>query len=111
MRYAASILDEIYQRAWEKFEELGFLREDLDILIKDRLTKMKMANVLNRYMSTREVAQGLSLHPDTVRKFCREGKLRSIKIGGRYRVRELDLLTFVREREWLYAYDPLARSS
>jgi len=111
MRDSTSIIDEIYQRAWEKFEELGFLSEDLELLIKDCLMKMKMINVLNRYMSTGEVAQRLSVHPDTIRRLCREGQLRSIKIGKRYRIRELDLLNFVREREWLYADDPLARSS
>jgi len=103
MRDSTSIVQEARQRVWERFEYFGFTSEDLEILIKDCLVKMSMANVLNRYMSTRELALRLGVHGDTVRKYLREGQIKSIKIGGRYRVRELDLLNFIREREELHA--------
>lgn len=102
MRDSISIIERARQRAWEKFEEFGFLEEDLKLLIMESLAKMKMSNVLNRYMSTREVALRLGIHRDTVRKYCREGQLKGIKIGERHRVREGDLLNFIREREESY---------
>lgn len=92
-----STMKEIYQRAWEELERFGFIRDDLELVFRNEVAKMK--STLNQYLSVRDVAQRLSLHPDTVRKFCRQGLLKSIKIGERYRVRELDLFDFIRERE------------
>ena len=45
-----------------------------------------------------EVAAELKLHPDTVRRYIKEGKLKATKIGGtRVRVRRSELDRFLAE--------------
>jgi excisionase family DNA binding protein len=44
--------------------------------------------------SVPEVAKLLDLHPKTVRRFMREGKLTATKIGREWRVSEMDLRAF-----------------
>ncbi|MBU4479196.1 MAG: helix-turn-helix domain-containing protein [Candidatus Omnitrophica bacterium] len=38
-----------------------------------------------------EVAEALKIHPYTVRRLCREGKLPCFKIGGQWRFRKKKL--------------------
>lgn len=45
----------------------------------------------DEYLTTEEAAKLLKLHPDTVRRLIREGKLPGIKIGGQYRIRRRDI--------------------
>ena len=46
-------------------------------------------------LSVREVARLLRLHELTIRRHIRAGKLKAVKVGGRYRVRREDLDRFV----------------
>jgi len=38
------------------------------------------------YLTPEEVAYLLRLHPETVRRFCREGKIPAIHVGGVWRI-------------------------
>lgn len=44
--------------------------------------------------SVTRVAEILSLHPKTVRRFIREGKIRASRVGREYRVRKEDLRAY-----------------
>jgi excisionase family DNA binding protein len=44
-----------------------------------------------------QVAYILKVHPLTIRRYIREGKLKAVKIGGNVRVKESDLQNFNRE--------------
>ena len=39
------------------------------------------------YIPPAQFAAKVQMHPVTIRKLCREGKLDAVKIGGRWRVR------------------------
>jgi len=51
-----------------------------------------MKKILESY-TVGEVASALKLHPYTVRRLCREGKIPSFKAGGQWRfdVKEIEL--------------------
>lgn len=47
------------------------------------------------YYTPDEVAKSLGLHPNTVRKWLRAGRLSGVRVGNRWRVRERDLEAFL----------------
>lgn len=49
-----------------------------------------------RLMTPEEVAERLALTPKTVRRFLREGRLKAMKVGRLWRVRESDLLAYMK---------------
>lgn len=51
-----------------------------------------------QYLTIKEITTRLKLHPNTVARYIQEGKLRGVKVGKSYRVRERDLAEFVGER-------------
>jgi excisionase family DNA binding protein len=51
-----------------------------------------------RYLSAENIADRLNVSPITVRKWLREGKLKGVRAGRLWRVREIDLQAFL-ERE------------
>ena len=52
-----------------------------------------------RWFTVAQIAQRLQVHPETVRRWLREGRLRGRNFGGKggYRVRERDLEAFLAE--------------
>lgn len=46
-------------------------------------------------LSTEEAAKRLDLHPETVRRFIREGVLRGVKIGRFHRLEEGEIAAYV----------------
>lgn len=48
-----------------------------------------------QYLTIKEITARLKLHPNTVARYIQEGKLRGVKVGKSYRVRERDLAAFV----------------
>lgn len=50
-----------------------------------------------QFLTVREVAETLRVHPETVREWIRTGKLRGVRLGKRsgFRVEEGDLRAFV----------------
>lgn len=49
------------------------------------------ASGLNEVLTVEEVAAYLRVHDATVRRWCRDGTLRALKIGHTYRIRRADL--------------------
>src|SRR5215211_4946527 len=48
-----------------------------------------------QWLTIKGISTRLSLHPNTVARYVQEGRLRGVKVGKSYRVRESDLLAFV----------------
>ena len=46
------------------------------------------------FLTAEQAAERLSLHPKTVRRFIREGRLKATRIGKSYRILESDLAQF-----------------
>ena len=46
-------------------------------------------------LSTEDAAQRLGLHPETVRRFLREGILRGVKIGRNHRIEESEIAAYI----------------
>jgi excisionase family DNA binding protein len=51
--------------------------------------------VIERFLTTEQVANILQVHPFTILKFIREGKLKGIKLGRVYRIKESDVHEFL----------------
>lgn len=47
----------------------------------------------------REAAEILKIHPGTCRAYARSGKLKTFKTGNRIRVKQPDLLEFMKNQE------------
>lgn len=58
------------------------------------MTSAKESNTAGSFLTLREVAEMLRLHPRTVREYVRRGELQARIIGGRYRFRRCDLDAF-----------------
>ena len=50
------------------------------------------------WLTTKEITTRLKLHPNTVARYIQEGRLKGVKIGKTYRVREADLAAFIGEQ-------------
>jgi len=48
---------------------------------------MKAKRFIETY-TVEEIADGLKLHPYTIRRLCREGKIPAFKFGGQWRFRK-----------------------
>ena len=53
--------------------------------------------MIERFFTTEQVANILQVHPFTILKFIKEGKLKCIKIGRVYRIKESDVRKFLGE--------------
>ncbi len=51
-----------------------------------------------KFYTTEQVANVLQVHPFTILKFIKQGKLEGIKIGRMYRIRESEVSRFLEER-------------
>ena len=71
----------------------------LDIYLEAVQPERKSIQELNlqqRFYTTEEVAKLLQVDPETVRRYVRQGKLRALKLGGKFiRVDKIDLDTFI----------------
>jgi len=53
----------------------------------------------NQYYTTEEVAEMLKVTPDSVRRWIRSGKLKSIKLSGKFiRINQEDLQAFIQSQ-------------
>lgn len=55
--------------------------------------------VMDKLLTTEEVANLLQIDVQTARRFAREGKIKAIKIGKHFRVRPNDLEGFIKASE------------
>jgi len=50
-----------------------------------------VAEAIKEYLNVAEVAEILDLHPLTIYRWCRSGRLESVKIGKEWRIRRTAL--------------------
>ncbi len=55
--------------------------------------------MIERFLTTEQVANILQIHPLTVLKFLKSGKLKGIKLGRVYRIKETDVQEFLERME------------
>jgi len=65
-----------------------------------------MATVVKEIMTTKEVAEYLNLHPLTVHKYAREGKIPAFKIGTDWRFHKGYIERWIKEK---LLFSPQAR--
>ncbi len=53
--------------------------------------------IKEKFFTTEQVANILQVHPFTILKYIREGKLKGIKLGRVYRIQESDIESFLEE--------------
>lgn len=53
---------------------------------------------MEKYFTTEQVANILQVHPFTILKFIKSGKLKGIKLGRVYRIKESDVQEFLESR-------------
>ena len=51
---------------------------------------------MEKLFTPREAAEYLKVHVETLRRYVREGQLQAVKVGGRLRIQESDLIKFVK---------------
>jgi chromosome partitioning protein len=51
------------------------------------------------WLTVRDITARLKLHPNTVARYIQDGRLKGVKVGKGYRVRESDLLDFIGEHQ------------
>ncbi|MDA1060224.1 MAG: helix-turn-helix domain-containing protein [bacterium] len=54
--------------------------------------------MIEKFLTTEQVANILQMHPFTILKFIREGKLKGLKLGRVYRIKESDVHEFLESR-------------
>ena len=54
--------------------------------------------MIENFLTTEQVANILQVHPFTILKLLKEGKLKGIKLGRVYRIRESDVQEFLEKR-------------
>lgn len=54
--------------------------------------------MIERFLTTEQVANILQVHPFTILKFLKQGKLKGVKLGRVYRIKESDVHEFLDER-------------
>lgn len=54
--------------------------------------------MIEKFFTTEQVANILQVHPFTILKFIRSGKLKGIKLGRVYRMKESDVKEFLESR-------------
>jgi excisionase family DNA binding protein len=51
--------------------------------------------MLDKYLTTEQVAEILQVHPFTILKFIKNGKIKGVKLGRVYRINENDVKEFL----------------
>jgi len=54
---------------------------------------------VSEFLTVNEVAEKLRLHPATIAKYVREGKILALKFGRVWRIREEELTKFLEKTE------------
>jgi excisionase family DNA binding protein len=48
----------------------------------------KMGNEKQRMRTIKELAEGLGMHAQVIWRYCRDGRIDAVKVGGRWRIPE-----------------------
>jgi len=54
---------------------------------------------MSEFLTVNEVAKRLRLHPATIAKYVREGKILALKFGRVWRIKEKELTNFLEKTE------------
>ncbi len=54
---------------------------------------------MEKYLSVKEIAEGLGVNVLTIRRYIQAGKLEAIKLSKEYRIKQEDFDKFIRERQ------------
>ena len=54
--------------------------------------------MIEKFLTTEQAANILQVHPFTILKYIKEGKLKGIKLGRVYRIQESDMVQFLEDR-------------
>lgn len=54
--------------------------------------------MIEQFLTTEQVANILQVHPFTILKFIKEGKLAGVKLGRVYRIKESAMMQFLEDR-------------
>lgn len=54
--------------------------------------------MIEKFLTTEQVANILQVHPFTILKFLKAGKFRGVKLGRVYRIKESDVQAFLESR-------------
>ena len=54
---------------------------------------------MDNFYNVNQSAFIMKVHPLTVRRYIREGKLKAVRLGGNVRIKERDLQSFMKEFE------------
>ncbi len=54
---------------------------------------------MSEFLTVNEVAERLKLHPATIAKYVREGRIPALKFGRVWRIREKELFKFLKKAE------------
>lgn len=61
----------------------------------------------NQVFTPDEVAEILKIHPQTIRKWINEGKIRGFKVGAHWRVTGQQITDFIKRNESIETYKSL----
>ena len=56
-------------------------------------------SVADKLLSTKQDADMLGLHEETIRQYIKRGELLAIRLGKEYRIRESEVERFLQERQ------------
>jgi len=76
-------------------KERGITPIQLKEAIYEILVAIDPTESLSYLLTVDDVAERLCLHPDTVRRYCREGKIRAFRLGTKWRIRPMDYVDFI----------------
>lgn len=54
---------------------------------------------MDNFYNVNQAAFIMKVHPLTIRRYIREGRLKAVKLGGNVRIKEKDLQSFMRDFE------------
>ncbi len=54
---------------------------------------------MDNFYNVNQAAYIMKVHPLTIRRYIREGKLKAVKLGGNVRIKERDLQSFMKDFE------------
>jgi excisionase family DNA binding protein len=74
--------------------------DSADVIIGNKLLYIeeKMADSIETY-TVDEVARALKLHPYTIRRLSREGKIPAFKFGGQWRFNKEEIQKWMKEKK------------
>lgn len=94
LREGAITMDDVL----DDLAELEEISKKITELIKDRESFLSEGTWIETTLSVEEVAVYVGVGEETVRRWCRSGKMGHYKVGNLFRIKSSDLHTFLENR-------------